>query len=96
VFHITALDDGTYRFTAHSTVQFTFEPDDSSQPSYTGRETFTIAEASTSRTFTTTSRQHLRVKGTDGSFITISNLVHFSVSASGVSVSFERPALVCS
>lgn len=96
VFHITEFDDGTYRFTGHSTVDVTFEPDDPSQPSYTGHETFMIAEASTSRTFTTTSRERVRVRGTDGSFLTISELVHFSVSASGVSVSFERPALVCS
>lgn len=96
VFHITELDDGTYRFTGHSTVKVTFEPDDPSLPSYTGRETFMIAEASTSRTFTTTSRQRVRVKGTDGSFITFSQLVHYSVSAAGVTVSFERLALICS
>jgi hypothetical protein len=96
VFHITELDDGTYRFTGHSTVEVTFEPDDPSQPSYTGHETFMIAEVSTSRTFTTTSHERVRIRGTDGSFLTISELVHFSVTASGVSVSFERPALVCS
>jgi hypothetical protein len=96
VFHITELDGGTYRFTGHSTVQVTFEPDDPSQPSYTGHEAFMIAEVSTSRTFTTTAHEHVRIRGTDGSFITISELVHFSVSAGGVSVSFERPVLVCS
>ncbi len=62
VFHITELDDGTYRFTGHSTVQVSFEPDDPSQPSYTGHETFMIAEAGTSRTFTTTSRERVRIK----------------------------------
>jgi hypothetical protein len=96
VFHITEFADGTYRFTGHSTVQVNFDPDDPSQPSYTGHETFMIAEAITTRTFTTTSRQRVRLRGTDGSFLTISELVHFSISASGVSVSFERPALVCS
>src|SRR5204862_5525106 len=35
VFHITTLDDGTYRLSGHSTVQVSFEPDDASQPSYT-------------------------------------------------------------
>jgi hypothetical protein len=77
-------------------VAVTFEPDDRSQPSYTGHETFMIAEASTSRTFTTTSRERVRIRGTDGSVLTFTELVHFSVSASGVAVSFDRPALVCS
>jgi hypothetical protein len=77
-------------------VKVTFEPDDPSMPTYTGHETFTIAEASTSRSFTTTSRQRVRVRGTDGSIITFSELVHRSVSASGVSVSFEKGDLVCS
>ncbi|MGH2966844.1 MAG: hypothetical protein ACRDMH_15875 [Solirubrobacterales bacterium] len=96
VFHITELDDGTYRFTGHSTVQVAFEPDDSSQPSYAGHETFTIAEASTTRAFTTTSRERVRIKGTDGSFLMVTELVHYTVNAQGVSVSFDRPTLVCS
>jgi hypothetical protein len=96
VFHITTLDDGTYRFAGHSTVQVTFEPDDSSLPSYAGHETFMIAEASTSQAFTTTSRERVRIKGTDGSFLTFAELVHYSVSAGGVSVLFDRPTFVCS
>ena len=96
VFHITTLDDGTYRFTGHSTVQVTFEPDDPSQPSYIGHETFMVAEAGTSRTFTTTSRERVRIRGTDGSFLTITELVHYGISASGVTVSFDRPTFACS
>jgi hypothetical protein len=96
VFHVTELDDGSYRFTGHSTVQVTFEPDDPSEPSYIGHETFTIAEVSASRAFTTTSRERIRMRGSDGSFLTLSELAHFNVSASGVSVSFERGALICS
>jgi hypothetical protein len=96
VFHITELDDGTYRLNGHSTVQVTFEPDDSSQPSYAGHETFVIAEASTSQTFTTTSRERVRIKGTDGSFLTFTELVHYTVNASGVTVSFDRSTLACS
>lgn len=96
VFHITALTDGTYHLTGHSTARVTFEADDPTYPSYSGRETFSIAESSNSRNFTVTSTHHVRVKGTDGSFITISEVVHFSVSASGISVTFERPTFSCS
>ena len=96
VFHITELADGTYHLTGHSTARVSFEPDDSRYPSYVGHETFSIAESSNSRNFTTTSTHHVRVKGTDRSFITISEVVHISVSASGVSVTFERPTFSCS
>jgi hypothetical protein len=96
VFHITQLADGTYRLTGHSTVQVSFEPDDPAQPSYTGHETFVIAEASTSRTFTTTSRERVRIRGTDGTFLTITELARYTINARGVSASFDRPSLVCS
>jgi hypothetical protein len=95
VFHITELADGTYHLTGHSTAQVSFEPDDPSYPSYAGHETFSIAESSNSRNFTMTSRFRVRVKGTDGSFITVSEVVHFNVSASGISVTFERPTFSC-
>ena len=96
VFHITELDDGIYRFTGHSTAKVTFEPDNSSQPSYIGHETFMIAETSSRRAFTTTSRERVRIKGTDGTFLTITELVHYTVNAERVAVSFDRPNLVCS
>ncbi len=96
VFHITTLPDGTYRLTGHSTAQVTFEPDDPAQPSYTGHETFSIEQTSSSQTFTTTVRFHARLRGTDGSFITIGDLVHFTVSASGVVVAFDKPTFICS
>ena len=96
VFHITTLPDGTYQLTGHSTAQVSFEPDDPAQPSYAGHETFSIVETSRSHSFTTTLRFHARLRGTDGSFITIGELVHFTVSASGVVVSFDKPTFICS
>jgi hypothetical protein len=96
VFHITTLPDGTYRLTGHSTAEVTFEPDDPAQPSYTGHETFSIEETSSSQTITTTLRSRVRVRGTDGSSITIGELVHFTLSASGIVVAFEKPTFICS
>jgi hypothetical protein len=38
----------------------------------------------------------VRVKGTDGTFLTVRHVAHLTVSASGVRVSFDRPTLLCS
>jgi hypothetical protein len=96
VFHITELADGTLHLTGHSTVSVTFRPDDPSQATYTGHETFALSESSSDRTFTTTTTMHLRVKGTDGTFLTIREVAHLSISPNAVAVSFDRATLVCS
>ena len=96
VFHITALADGTLHLTGHSTVAITFAPDDPTQVAYAGHETFAFSEAGNSRNFVTTTTSHVRVRGTDGTFITVAEVAHLTVSATGVTVSFDRPTLICS
>jgi hypothetical protein len=96
VFHITELADGTLHLTGHSTVRVTFTPDDPSQATYTGHETFALSESSSDRIITTTTTMHLRVKGTDGTFLTIREVAHLSVTPNAVAVSFDRATLVCS
>ena len=58
--------------------------------------TFNIAEAGSGPTFTTTMTTHLRLHGTDGSFITIREVAHLTVSAGDVRVAFDRPTFSCS
>ena len=96
VFHITALPDGTLHLTGHSTVAVTFTPDDPGQVAYEGHETFAFSENSSSRSYVTTTTSHVRVKGTDGTFVTVREVAHMSVSPTGVAVSFDKPTFVCS
>jgi hypothetical protein len=96
VFHITALADGTFHLTGHSTVTVTFAPDDPTQVTYAGHETFAFSQTGNSRNFVTTTTSHVRVKGTDGTFVTVAEVAHLTVSATWVTVSFDRPTLICS
>jgi hypothetical protein len=96
VFHITALAGGTVQLTGHSTVNVTFAPDDPAGVAYAGHETFAFSEVGTSRIFVTTSTNHVRVRGSDGTFITLREVVHLTVSPSGVIAEFDRPAFACS
>jgi hypothetical protein len=96
VFHITALADGPLHLTGHATVTITFIPDDPSQVAYEGHETFAFSESSNSRNFVTTTTSHVRVKGTDGTFVTVREIAHLTVTPTGVTVSFDKPTLTCS
>jgi hypothetical protein len=96
VFHITALGDGTLQLTGHSTVAVTFTPDDPGQVGYTGHESFAFSETSTNRIFVTTSTNHVRVKGTDGTFISVREVTHLTVSPTGVTATFDMPTFSCS
>jgi hypothetical protein len=96
VFHITTLADGSVHLTGHSTVTVTFTPDEPDQITYEGHETFAISESSNSSSFTTTTTSHVRVKGTDGTFLTISEVAHLTGTPNGITVSFEKPKFICS
>jgi hypothetical protein len=96
VFHITTLADGSVHLTGHSTATVTFVPDEPDQITYEGHETFAISESSNSRSFTTNTTSHVRVKGTDGTFLTIGEVAHLTVGPNGITVSFEKPTFICS
>lgn len=96
VFHITTLADGSTRLTGHGTTGVTFTPDDLGEVAYAGHETFALSEVSTSRTFVTTMATHLRIKGTDGTFLTIREVAHLTVSPTGVKAAFDKPLFACS
>ena len=96
VFHITVLADGTMHLSGHSTVALTFTPDDPDAVPYSGHETFVFSENSNRQSFTTTMTQHVRVRGSDGTFITVREVAHLTVSESGARVVFDKPTLLCS
>jgi hypothetical protein len=96
VFHITALADGTVRLTGHGTTSVTFRPDDPNEIAYEGHETFALSEIGTDRIFVTTLATHVRVRGTDGTFLTIREVAHLTVSPTGVTATFDEPTFACS
>lgn len=95
VFHVTSLADGRLRLNGHSTVNVTFLPDDPDGVRYQGHETFAFSENSASATFTTTMTTMVRVKGTDGTFLTFRDVAHMTVTKTGVVVALDRPTLIC-
>jgi hypothetical protein len=96
VFHITALASGGLHLSGHSTVAVSFIPDDPSGVRYDGHETFAFGENDSDAVSTTTMTTRVRVRGTDGTFLTVSEVAHATVTANGVTVGFDRPALACS
>jgi hypothetical protein len=96
VFHITTLADGSTRLTGHGTTSVTFAPDDPGEIAYAGHETFAFSENSTSRTYVTTMATHLRIRGTDGTFLTIREVAHLTMTPTGVKASFDKPLFACS
>jgi hypothetical protein len=95
-FHITTLADGSTRLTGHGTTSVTFTPDDPGEVAYAGHETFVFSEISASRTFVTTMAIHLRIRGTDNTFLTIREVAHLTVSTAGVKAEFDKPLFACS
>lgn len=91
VVHITTLPNGTSHFTITQTGDFVFVPDDSNLPTFTGHFTswdgFNSNNQNAAGTFTFT----VHGTGSDGSTLKFHVTGHFSVSASGVVISFEKP-----
>jgi hypothetical protein len=96
VFHITTLANGTVRLTGHGTTSVTFAPDDPAEITYAGHETFAFSENSSSRTYVTTMATHLRIRGTDGTFLTIREVAHLTVTPTGIKAEFDKPVFACS
>jgi hypothetical protein len=96
VFHITTLANGTVRLTGHGTTSVTFTPDDPAGIAYAGHETFAFSENSTSRAYVTTMATHLRIRGTDGTFLTIREVAHLTVTPTGIKAEFDKPVFACS
>lgn len=89
VLHITGLPGGTYHVTGTQTGIFTFEPEDPSQPSLTGRFTIWFGENSNQASFNGTVTFRVNGQGSDGSTVRFNGLAHVSVSATGTTTEFE-------
>ena len=96
VFHITTLANGRLELTGHGTTAVSFIPDDPGGAVFSGHETYAFSAAGGPGTFTTTLATQVRVRGTDGSFLTLREVAHATVTATGVSVDFDRATMSCS
>jgi hypothetical protein len=96
VFHITTLATGSLELSGHGTARVSFVPDETGGIGYAGEETFNFAATGNGPAFTTTVTTHLRLHGTDGSFIAIGEVAHLTVTADSVRVDFDRPTFACS
>ena len=95
VFHVTELTSGigagTFWATGTLTGKFSFVPFDSSKPSYMGRFTTWFGDNDNLQNDAETSILRVRGIGSDGSLLDFHVVAHMSVSASGITLSFEKP-----
>jgi hypothetical protein len=95
VFHVTALTSGqgagTSWATGTQTGDFVFTPDDVSQPSFTGHFTTWFGDNNNLHNGVEHSTFSLHGTGSDGSTLQFHDIAHLSVSATGVTLSFDKP-----
>lgn len=96
VAHDTVLTSGvgagTGWFTFTATGSFAFTPSDPSQPTFTGKFTAWDGENMNLNNFAATAILVIHGTGSDGSSLSFHDVAHFSVSASGVVISFDKPS----
>jgi hypothetical protein len=91
IFHVTTLANGTYWATFTQAGTFSFVPFDSSQPSFTGHFTVWDGDNWNNRNTTETATFTVHGTGSDGSNLAFHETEHISSSATGLTVSFDRP-----
>jgi opacity protein-like surface antigen len=105
VFHVTAAgidDQGTpdpeddvfippYHVTGTFTGTFVAVPDDPSLPTFTGHFTQWFGENSNAKNFAATFTFTIIGRGSDGSILKFHETAHFSVSAQGAVLEFDKP-----
>jgi hypothetical protein len=74
----------------------TFTPDHPDQIAYQGHETFAFRRDEHEPNLRHHLENHVRVKGTDGTFVTVRAVAHLTVNPSGLIAAFDRPLLACS
>lgn len=95
VFHVTYLTSGqgagTSWATGTQTGSFNFVPSDSSLPTYTGHFTTWFGDENNLQNGVEHSTFTVHGTGSDGSTLIFHDTSHMSVSASGITLSFDKP-----
>jgi hypothetical protein len=94
VIHGTFNANGSW-VTGTMTGAFQFVPDDPSQPTYTGHFTSWFGDENNRQNGVEHFTFTVHVTGTDGSRLTFHETFHDSVSASGMTVTFDKAQLTC-
>lgn len=99
VFHITYLTSGvgagTFWATGTMEGTFVFTPDDPSQAIVTGHFASWFGENSNLNNGAVTATFTAHGTGSDGSTIAFHDVMHVSLSATGITNSFDKPSLTC-
>jgi hypothetical protein len=91
VVHVTMdTNTGTGHMTETMTGDFVFVPDDPTQPTITGHFTSWDGENQNIQNFTATATFNLHGTGSDGSRLQGHFLAHISVSATGITILFDK------
>jgi hypothetical protein len=94
--HTTVRPDGSVHFNAVINADdATFIPDDPTLPVFSGREQVHVSDTTNGSSATFTFMIHLWVESPDGTKAFVMEMEHVTVSATGNSVVFEKPVLVC-
>lgn len=87
VFHATQLDDGTYHLTGTLAGTFTAV---AKGVTYSGHFAQWFGENSNKKSFNGTFTFHIAGSGSDGSRVNFQETAHFSVSAKGSTIEFDK------
>ncbi len=85
---------GTFWVTGTQTGDFSAIPTDTTLPTYSGHTTSWFGDNNNLQNGSETSTFTVHATGSDGSSFTFHEVAHYSVSASGITTSFDKP--VCS
>jgi hypothetical protein len=95
VFHMTTLANGTFHLTGTAQGTITFIPDNPADASASGHFASWFGENGNLQNGAATSTFNTVLSGSDGSRIGTHEVFHISTSASGGTITFDKPHLTC-
>jgi hypothetical protein len=95
VFHMTTLANGTFHLTGTAQGTITFVPDNPADASASGHFASWFGENGNLQNGAATSTFNAVLSGSDGSRVGVHDTFHMSTSASGGSLTFDKPHLTC-
>ncbi|MGN6176601.1 MAG: hypothetical protein ACTHPS_27165 [Streptosporangiaceae bacterium] len=95
VFHLTTLANGTFHLTGTAQGTITFVPDNPADASASGHFANWFGENGNLQNGAATSTFNAVLSGSDGSRVGVHDTFHMSTSASGGSITFDKPHMTC-
>jgi len=95
VFHMTTLANGTFHLTGTAQGTITFVPDNPADASASGHFASWFGDNGNLNNEAATSTFNAVLSGSDGSRVGVHDTAHFSTSASGLTITFDKPHMTC-